>query len=168
MPLPGPKRARKSCLITMAIGVAALLIVVWIVVYLLKLNPFNNSPVSAQPNSHGNEDLPATLARLETDLPKRLTPEQMQDFAEQIEARVKEHPLPNDDDDLHFCSELVVKYLRELARIEAYRRGTMKKSGYDPLDPKSSHPNLQAIELHEKYSKSLVARARQLRQGVSR
>lgn len=114
----------------------------------------------------GDQDLTATLTRLESGIKSGLNSEQMQACADQIQGELQKHPLP-DDDDTQFCAELIVRYARELARIEAYRRTTLKKTGYDPLDPQGPRPNPQAIALKKEYSTSLPARTKQLRETLS-
>src|SRR5438874_1530552 len=110
-----------------------------------------DTPISLAHEASPHSGLERKLVELESGLKKGLSPDQMLEFASAIQEEIQKQPLP-EDDDLQFSGELVVKYLRELANIEIYRRASIAKKGYDPLDPNGKQPNHEMIELQRKYS----------------
>jgi hypothetical protein len=128
----------------------------------------SHSGVIGRPAASGSEaELVHTLTALEGALKGNMSVDQMGQFAGDVEAEIKAHPLP-EEDDLQFGGELIVRYLRSLAATQNYRDLKLRTNGYDPLDPGSAHPNKEAIELQAKYSAWLPQRVKELREALSK
>src|SRR5437867_2238645 len=111
-----------SILIPLGLIVIALIIAAFL---MHKLTASSEQPTQLARDSNGNSGLMRELTDLQSRLDgKGLTAAEMQNFAAEIQKEIQTHPLP-DDDDLQFSGDLVVKYLRELAAIENYRRAAL-------------------------------------------
>ena len=161
------KQPRRNKLIAIGVPLGLIVVALIVAIFLIhKLTASSDQPTELAGSPKSNGGLARKLADLETGLDKGLNVEQMQEFASGIQTEIQTHPLPNDDD-LQFSGELVVKYLRELAAIESYRRTSISAKGYDPLDPKGAHPNTEMIEQQKKYSNLLRQRTIQFRERLS-
>ncbi len=124
-------------------------------------------PLGTSGGSNARAALLQSLAEVETGLASGMSPEDMSRLAYSIQSQIQEHPLPPGDE-FQFGGELVVRYLRTLAALEGYRRLKLATTHEDPLDPKSPHPNTQAIETYEKYRPRLQQAVHDLRVRLSK
>jgi hypothetical protein len=156
-------RSRKGAYAALAVFVAALA-VAGILIHGGFSSGDKPADVAHDPDPYAG--LVRKVMDLDEGLGKGLSSQQMLEFASGIQQEIEANPLP-DDDDLQFSGELIVKYLRELASIENYRRATLSKKGYDPLEPGGGQSNAGVIEEKKKYSTMLRQRTKQFRERLS-